>query len=301
MALLYPAPMNRLLKYTAAVLLGLLPAPLIAQTQTFTSPDILVLGDSQIMFGAGPAYLEFFDDLVENCPADVADADLLYDLDVYSTAVIGVRSTSIHNWTAVDTKTKADLCEVDPNFDRNAGAYGTINLERKKYLQVGQSPDLAFCRADTSPLQTALRPDYYAPKLLVLSFLGNATKRWAETPHKADQDVMTLMSQLPQNVPCVFLTTAPSFKQSVNETRAPAQNAIATAFARHGKHCKFVRGATPQTIARLQADKHNFRIDDQGKVKDPFHPTYRGASVFLDTIKPKLCAAVISSLKETSR
>ncbi len=269
--------------------------------QPFKSPDILVLGDSQIMFGAGPAYLDFFDDLVENCPSDSADADLLYELEVYSTAVIGVRSTSIHNWSAQDDAGKADICDIDPNFDRNAGAYGTVNQALEKYIQIGQDPEFAFCQPEISPLKSALRPDYYAPKLLVLSFLGNATERWGASLQTAKDDVDALLAEIPTNLPCVFLTTAPSFKTSINTRRAPAQQAIETAFAAHGNRCSFVRGSTQKTKAILQADKNNFRLNAEGDVKDPFHPTYLGASRFLNSIRPELCSAVISSLKNKRR
>lgn len=35
----------------------------VAHAEDFISPEILILGDSQISFGSGPAFLEFFTDI----------------------------------------------------------------------------------------------------------------------------------------------------------------------------------------------------------------------------------------------
>ena len=48
---------------------GLMSALTLGQSQAeqFLSPDILILGDSQISFGSGPAFLEFFTDIKKHC------------------------------------------------------------------------------------------------------------------------------------------------------------------------------------------------------------------------------------------
>ena len=45
-----------------------LPATGIAQTQGFQSPSIVILGDSQIPFGSGPVFLDFFENIKTHCP-----------------------------------------------------------------------------------------------------------------------------------------------------------------------------------------------------------------------------------------
>lgn len=285
-----------LLRLIATIFLAL-SATSPASADKFKSPDILILGDSQITFGAGPAYRNFFKNLNRTCRPKGQDRARIKRLSRNSVAVIGVRSTSLKDWTATTKQGKTDICDIDPKLKLNAGAYGTVNRERAKYVQIGVGQDFQFCKPSTSPLNAALQPDYYKPKLLVLSFLGNTTKRWAASQKAANADVQLLAKQLPQDVACVFMTTAPTFKETENAKRLPSQAAIQRAFAKHAPHCAFVNGITPKSIAALTNNKHNFRINDLGKVKDPFHPTHLGATVFLQSIQPELCTAISQSLK----
>ena len=66
----------------------------------FRSPDILVLGDSQLAFGSGPAFLDFFSDIKKSCNPNEFQAQSLKKLGDGSVGVIGVRSTSLHSWAA---------------------------------------------------------------------------------------------------------------------------------------------------------------------------------------------------------
>ena len=268
------------------------------QVQRFETPDILVLGDSQITFGAGPAYLAFFQSLARRCAGHADRAQRQQVRHLKTVAVIGVRSTALREWSARGAKGKADICEVDPVLKKNAGAFGTVNLARDRYVQIGEGTDFQFCRAGASPLETAIAPGYYQPKLLVLSFLGNASRDWADDPDLARRDARVAMAQVPDGLPCVFMTTVPSFQMAANNLRVRAQANIRAAMAETGGACTFVGGVTDQTIALMTSDKRSFRVNESGEVKDPFHPTHRGAQRYLRAIAPQLCSAILSSLDE---
>ena len=82
------------------------------QAEQFLSPDILILGDSQISFGSGPAFLEFFTDIKKHCHPDDYHKRNLAKLGDMKVAVIGVRSTSLHSWTARKGRAKGKVCDV---------------------------------------------------------------------------------------------------------------------------------------------------------------------------------------------
>lgn len=267
-----------------------------APSRGFETPDILVLGDSQITFGSGPAYLSFFRSLARKCSDQADRRQRLMLRRMKSTAVIGVRSTSLREWSARSAKGKTGICDIDPVLKKNAGAYGTVNRAREKYVQIGVGADFQFCKPGVSPLEAAISPGYYQPKLLVMSFLGNAAGDWAGKPTSALQDVRQLMAQVPDGLPCVVMTTAPSFQMAANRLRLRAQANLQAAFQKAGGHCQFVAGMRQDTIDVMMSDKRNFRLVE-GKVKDPFHPTDRGTKRYLKTVQPQVCRAVLSVLK----
>lgn len=280
----------------------LLPALVVAggaePARSFETPDVLVLGDSQITFGAGPAYLSFFQSLARRC-AGQADSQQRRALRRLETAaVIGVRSTALREWSARTDKGKKDICEVDPDLKKNAGAYGTVNRAREKYVQIGIGSDFQFCKPDVSPLEAAIAPGYYQPKLLVLSFLGNAAPDWASDPAAARRDARLALEQVPEGLPCVFMTTAPSFQPAANKLRLKAQASIRAAISETGGKCSFVGGVRKDTIALMMSDKRSFRLNESNEVKDPFHPTHRGSQRYLNAVAPQICSAILSALDD---
>lgn len=264
--------------------------------QAFNSPDILVLGDSQISFGAGPPFVDFFSNLETHCAPNRRQQKLLKKLGERRVAVIGVRSTAIHSWTARSGAAKGSICDVDKKWKVNAGSYGVVNKTKNQFVQIGQGRNYQFCAAGKSPFEEMFRKDYYDPKLLVLTFLGNATKRWAEEKELTQNDARRLGAQLPAELPCIFMTTAPAYKESITKKRYRAQESIKKALAREGRRCVFVDGITDQTIAANQGNKSFFRKNKSGGVKDPYHPNKRGARHHLKLIAPKLCEAVFVAL-----
>jgi hypothetical protein len=254
----------------------------------FENPDVLVLGDSQLSFGAGVAFVEFFKKNGASCGLPKSA----------SVGVIGVRSSQLVAWTARDDGGKKSICDVDPKWKVNAGSFGVVNKTSNKYVQIGQGEAYQFCRAGQSPFQAMFADGYYNPKLLVLFILGNATERWANSEAEALNDVRRTMKDLPSGMPCIFMTTAPAYTEKVVLQRKQAQDNVEKAFAAVGKRCSFVRGYTEATISANLGNPANFRRKPDGSVKDPYHPTEDSARQFLSLVKNDFCKAIRTQLKQ---
>lgn len=250
------------------------------------SPDVLILGDSQLTFGSGVAFVDFFNDLAGSCGLDA----------VATVGVIGVRSSTLRAWTGQNRRARSAICDVDPTWHVNAGAYGTLSQGENPYIQIGRGAQFQFCQSGRSPLQAVFADNYYRPKLLVLFLLGNAAERWAGDPAAALADVQATMADLPDDQPCIFMTTAPTYGQSVVDMRQQAQENLQRAFEHSGRQCSFVAGITPDTIAANVGNAEHFRRRASGQVRDPFHPTEQAARAFLAIERPALCAAIQAQL-----
>lgn len=260
----------------------------------FDSPDILILGDSQIPFGAGPSILDFFENITENCGFKPNVSDKLGDGTV---AVIGVRSTSLGTWTKRTKSGKRAICRVDPKWRVNAGTYGTVNRTKNIYAQIGQGANYQACKPNKSAFETMFQPEYYDPKLLFLTFLGNSSATWAKDKASAVSDVKAAIEHLPPHIPCVFMTTAPTYQKRVVTQRHKAQAALKAAFAETGNRCSFVEGYTAETIKSNLGVRKHFRQRKSGKVKDPFHPNKRAAKKFFRLRHAAICEAIADVLK----
>ncbi len=267
-----------------------------AQADDFISPEILILGDSQISFGSGPAFLEFFTDIKEHCHPNQEQVKSLDRLGKMRVGVIGVRSTSIPSWIARGGKAKDTICEEDRKWRVNAGTYGFINMTGNKYVQIGKGREYQFCAPKKSAFEEMFREDYYNPKLLLLSFLGNSAQRWADSPKAAIEDVEEMMRQLPATMPCIFMTTAPAYSAKIVDLRLRAQKNLMSAFEKTGSRCTFVPGATEATVAANQGNKHFFRLNKSGMVKDPYHPNQRAAKKFFALEMDGICNAIFDQL-----
>ena len=265
--------------------------------QDFISPDILILGDSQISFGSGPAFLDFFSDIKTHCSPNAEQLRYLDRLGDMEVGVIGVRSTSLPSWTARGGAAKDTICEVDPTWNVNAGSYGVINDTGNKYVQIGRGEEYQFCERGQSAFETMFRDDYYDPSLLLMTFLGNSSRRWAEDPEAAVRDVEEMTAQLPPDMPCIFMTTAPAYREDIVERRLRAQTNLMAAFEQTGSQCSFVPGATPETVAANQGNASFFRRNSNGSVKDPFHPNTRAAEHFFELEMDAICDAVFEQIE----
>jgi hypothetical protein len=250
------------------------------------APDILVLGDSQLSFGAGAAFVAMIDAMRGTCGLDPRA----------SVGVIGVRSSTLQSWTARDKATKRAICDVDPKWKVNAGVYGTLSQGDTPFVQIGQGDPFRFCTPDRSPLRAVFHDGYYQPRLVIMFLMGNATERWAASPKAALQDVRAFLADLPPGQPCIFMTSAPPYGETVVRQRQQAQDNVAAAFAKAGGGCSFVPGFTRATIAENMGNAANFRRHGSGKVKDPFHPTEAAARRFMALQRSALCTAVAAQL-----
>lgn len=275
-----------------------LPSPSPSIAPRTGSPDILVVGDSQISFGAGAVHLDFFENLSRNCPINGAQRKRLAELKLNQVAAIGVRSSSLNNWVSRRDDEKAVICEVDKKFGVNAGAYGIANERKRKYVQIGQGADYQFCTSNRTPIQGIFHNGYYDPKLFVMAFLGNSAERWAESRSDALADVRDAMKQIPAKTPCIFMTTAPSYSTEINDLRQRAQANIKSAFNQVGRRCSFVEGITRETRAANANNARFFRTNDAGEVIDPLHPNTDAARKFFSIVSPQLCAATFKQIAQ---
>ncbi len=250
------------------------------------APDVLILGDSQLTFGAGEAFVDELAAMAGSCGLDSG----------MKTGVIGVRSSAITSWTGQSKRAKGAICDADPKWKVNGGAYGSLSQGENPYVQIGRGAQFQFCKAGVSPLEAVFEDGYYAPQLVIFFMMGNAADRWAADPGAALQDVRALMADLPKGQPCIFMTSAPPYKEKAVRDRLKAQNNIEAAFAKSGSHCSFVPGFTTATIAENQGNASNFRRKSSGKVKDPYHPTKAAAKRFLKLQRGALCKAIKSQL-----
>jgi hypothetical protein len=250
------------------------------------SPDVLILGDSQLSFGAGKAFVRTIESMRGDC-------GLAPDTTV---GVIGVRSSTLQSWTSASRSAKAAICEVDPTWKVNAGVYGTLAQGENPYVQIGRGAQFQFCESGRSPLSAVFHGGYYRPRLVIMFLMGNAAERWAASPAAAEQDVRAFVAALPKGQPCIFMTSAPPYGDKAVRRRQQAQDNIAAAFARAGKQCSFVPGFTAATVRENRGNAANFRRKPSGGVKDPYHPTEAAARRFLALQRTALCRAMAAQL-----
>ncbi|MEP3347102.1 MAG: SGNH/GDSL hydrolase family protein [Litoreibacter sp.] len=261
-----------------------------------SKPDVLILGDSQISFGAGAVYLDFFDNLNRHCGSVMSKAQLS-DLGKARTLALGVRSTSLHSWIARSGASKGTICDVDKKYGVNAGVYGVNGNSERKFIQIGKERGFRYCARNESAFEGAFKNPANHPKLLVLNFLGNSEKRWSESQSAADADVRKTLQQIPSDVPCVVLTTAPVFSKQTNDKRMAAQTRLERALEKAGSRCQLVKGYTSQTRNAIEGKSQYFRRNKSGKIIDPHHPSEAAIRQFMKSTGPKICEAMASVLK----
>lgn len=275
---------------------GATPSHAQGDRKPFQVPEIFILGDSQFAFGAGPAFHKFFTDFAMSCGHIEGEQALAAEIDQMNTGVMGVRSTSIHSWVAHKWVRKKMVCEPDPKWMVNARLYGWPGRNNGTYVQLGKPKDFQICKPGKSAIEAMFDMER-RPKLFVMFFTGNAVHRWANAPRRTARDVRKLVEQLPAGTPCVFMTTVPSYTKKSNKLRWKSQAGIRKAFEEHGSRCEFVPGHTALTVKTFQNNKRYFKTSKTGRVKDPYHPTSRGANKFLELRRDALCRAVFSQVK----
>ena len=259
--------------------------------------DILVLGDSQLSFGAGPVLENFFQNLAQQCGGDIQHPSDLELLRGRRFAMIGTRSTSLQSWIANSGRAWELLCHKDKTWGVNASAWGTVKPPEKRYVQIGEGKYFQFCRPPKTPLQNLFAAGYYRPALVLIFVGGNGSGRLARSRSAAEGDVSRLMDEFPANTGCIFMMTAPVLSNADNEIRRLAQANLQAAFEAHGKRCTFVKGHTPATRSAIEGQVQYFRRDEDGNVKDPHHANKDAAMAFLALRRSALCQALVGQLR----
>ncbi len=262
-----------------------------ASAGKFESPKILMLGDSQLSFGAGEVVVDFFQNLKANCEGIIDQKMLLEELQKMRTTLIGARSSSLQSWTTTDGWAYDRLCKKDKTWGVNASIWGHGRTEGVPYVQIGEHKDYKFCERGKTPMQVLLKQGYN-PDLLIFNILGNNAKRWANDPKLADVDVARFIKQTPAHIKCIYMTTLPIYTKRRNTQRFKAQKAIKAAFERAGNRCSFVGTLDKKTISLIQGQSKYFKRKKSGKVKDPFHPQKSAAKKVYNLKRKEICKAI---------
>ncbi len=271
-----------------------------SSAKDFRSTDILVLGDSQLSFGAGPVLKDFFENLPARCASALKDPADIARLDGLSYGMLGTRSTSLQSWVQSSGPAWKQLCRKDKKHGVNASSWGTLKTAKRRFIQVGEGRKFQVCKRGRTPLQALLAKTYYQPKVLMFFVGGNGAGRLAGSLKKTRTDVDRLVSSLPPQTGCLFMTTVPIFTRKRNRTRLRAQKNLRTAFAKHGERCAMVEGFNKQTLSAIEGKSQYFRRRKSGRIKDPFHPDKRATQKFMNLTRPALCRALVKQLATTS-
>ena len=265
-----------------------------AKSRPFRSPDILVLGDSQLSFGGGPVLSDFFKNFAANCASSVSDKAALSKVAQARWGMLGPRSTSIQSWITRGTPAWKQLCRKDKRFGVNASVWGALKTTKRRFIQVGEGRNFQFCGRGATPLQAMFRPGYYRPDIVMFFIGGNGAGRLARSRKAAKQDVSRFIATLPNGTGCIYMMTVPTFTKKRNRTRLRAQKNLEAAFASHGGRCSFVRSYSQQTLSMIEGKARYFRRRKSGRVKDPFHPDKIATRKFLEANKAQLCRAIVA-------
>lgn len=263
--------------------------------QSLKDADLLVVGDSQILFRGGPAYVEHFKHLAQTCgaliPERAADFKAHFSGDV---GVAGIRAATLKAWLARHGKEKDALCVPEKTWPKNTRGFGVLNTPEQKFHQTASDGNYPLCQKNQTPLEALFKEVGTKPKLLVLAILGKYADVWAKDEALAHKDAAELASQVPANTPCVYLTTAPSFSSKQNAKRRVGQDHFFNGFEKAGGACLPVKGLTDETISAFQGNNKFYKAREDGTVRDVFHPNHLGIKTFLNTTSPAMCQALVT-------
>lgn len=274
---------------------------LIGSTQhAFAKPgpnlDILVIGDSQVSFGSGPALVRAFEDFAAYCKGLALPATKLEAVSELSFGMVGVRSTGLHTWLARTGREKRMLCVRDPapNSLVNASVWGAMR-HGSKWVQIGESRHHRYCRPSRTGLELLLDSAKDPPRLVILHMLARSTFRWANV-ERATDDLRALERMLPARTSCVYLTTAPAYRRKTNAPRLKAQANLARAIEMSGSRCRLVTALNDTTLKSFEGNARFYYRHRNGRVRDPFHPNPQAATTFFKLNRAAFCEAVVEAL-----
>ncbi len=265
-----------------------------AQKRTPMPSDILVLGDSQMSFGGGPAFHDFFTNFSKHCSGLMLPSKKLKAVEKLAAGVIGVRATGLQTWLSKSRKGKRMVCVKDPTGLVNARVIGAAR-HGPRWVQIGESRAHDFCAPGKAPLAEMLSQKPYRPQLLILHFMGLSAYHWLKKDN-AERDMAQVLQLLPEKTGCIVMTTAPGYRRDINAPRIKAQPIIERAVNATKGRCTFVRGLTRETLSAFQGQRTRFYRHKNGRVRDPYHPVPSAARAFLQMRRAPLCNAVVRQL-----
>ncbi|MEM9029283.1 MAG: hypothetical protein AAGC70_13025 [Pseudomonadota bacterium] len=269
--------------------------PTAAQSAKLRPAEIMVLGDSQLAFGSGPAFLSFFNNFAERCSGLGLPDDKLKKVQAMSFGILGVRATGLHMWLSKTKKGTRMICVKDPAGLSNASTYGAMRYRNQRWVQIGESRHHKFCEPSQSPLQNIFSALPEPPKLMIFHFLGLSTFHWLKAS-RLKNDLIQVNAQMPRTTNCMFLTTIPAYRGKINRPRVRAQDKLQMALLDNNHRCGLVKGVTPKTLAAFQDNPAYYYKNKKGAVKDPYHTTPSGAARFLAIRGPAICRGVVNAL-----
>lgn len=261
--------------------------------QQLKDASILVIGDSQILFRGGDAYVDYFTHLADECRMIFPDPAESLDTHIKGpVGVAGVRGASIDAWLSRGGPDKERICTPEASWPMNARGFGVLHKPDKKFVQIGDDPTYPLCEPGKSPVEALFQTAGIKPQLLVFSLLGSQSEFWARDRALADRDAENFAAQIPLGTPCIYMGTAPNFKTRLNVIRQRGQAHFFESLHHHGTTCQLVEGLTDQSIAALQGNKAFYKTNSEGIVRDGFHPNDAGIRTFLGTTTRSMCLAV---------
>lgn len=268
-----------------------------ASAQKFSSPDILVLGDSQLSIGSARPMQNFFRNFETVCKPHVNDTTILKRVAKMRTTMIGVRAGTLQSWVLPSGNYWNRLCRTPRRVKLNASVRGHNSPRGRTYVKIGKGQSFQFCKPRTPALRLMLRKGYYQPRLVLFYTMGSGAWRMAaENGRGANEDVRALSRLLPKQTRCVVMPTAPIYKAQGNRVRVKAQANLVRAFNAQGNRCQVITSLRPETINRIQGKARHFKRRANGRVRDPWHPSAAATEGFFQANRRAMCRAVASAL-----
>ena len=97
------------------------------------------------------------------------------------------------------------------------------------------------------------------------------------------------------------MTTAPPYSKKVTDLWLKAQANIRRAFDHSGAEYTLIQGATLETAQANQGNKQYFRLNQSGRVNNPYHPNLRAAKYFFAVEMDDICMGTYIGIADTMR
>ncbi|NQZ00495.1 MAG: SGNH/GDSL hydrolase family protein [Bdellovibrionales bacterium] len=230
--------------------------------------DVLLLGDSQTEGQYGTYLRNLLSDLSRGPGACEGITSQTNDVSLYA-----VGSSSPRHWN-------------DTGRRDGRGSWFCSSSRRMRMHLPGQSSQEVranrLCEDGRSPFQGLIRQT--DPDVVVMTFGVNSIGFRSTVRERVE----TMLSQLPPNMPCLFVASPPSVlgnHQATEDQIAQAlQNFNATRTANGQETCAFIPGRTATNVNRFEANRGRYLAGDG------YHLQEEGAQYFANYVASEICA-----------